>query len=159
MSREGRGRPVAHFDFGLSVADLRISPSKYSKHLKNIHVNNMGKPLLCRISPRQSLENHLLSLWFYKGLYNSSEGRPILRLLVSCLMSGKFLHLHNSPNIPPEETTSNAAHLWQGNPEQFIEQAHGAFSLHYLHPALGKSFQAKFSKAQWMQGGLLEGKT
>lgn len=147
-SREGQGSPTAHCGFGMAVADLRIS---HWSPKSTFH--KVWKPLLCRVSPHQALENHLFSLLFYKELSYSSKGRRALWLSVPCLMSRKFLHLLNSLNTPPamlfiwDQATQN--NLWS-NCRYF-------HSIIYALLPANHGNKAKFSKAPRLQGGNLRG--
>lgn len=138
---------MAHCGFGMADADLCVSRWSIKSTFHNV-----WKPLLCCASPCQALENLLFSLWFYKGLSCSSKGRAALS--VSCLVSGKFLHLLNSPNTPPamllnwDQATQN--NLWS-NCRYF-------HSIIYTLLQANHGNKANFSKAPHLQGGTLEGK-
>lgn len=150
MTREGQGSPMAHCGFGKAVADLSISHWSIKSTFHNV-----WKPLLCRVSPCQALETTLSYFDFTKGFPTLAREDQFLWLPEPCLMSERFLHLHNSPNTPPamlfirDQATQN--NLWS-NCRYF-------HSIIYTLLQANHGNKAKFSKAPCLQGGTLEGKT
>lgn len=139
---------MAHCGFGMADADLCISHWSIKSTFHNV-----WKPLLCCASPARLLKTSFSHSDFTKGFPAlSCKGRAALS--VSCLVSGKFLHLLNSPNTPPamlliwDQATQN--NLWS-NCRYF-------HSIIYTLLQANHGNKANFSKAPHLQGGTLEGK-